>query len=291
MSNDFLIEKRLAETSPELSNLMTESTFALKSILKSYTTVFPDFTDHTIIHSLNVLNYCNKLIGEEQAAKLNADECYVLIMACYLHDTGMGISMDDYERFSGRIDFGEYFETRDPDDLQKTIRDYHHEYSGLFVGKYKDLFEIPSEEHLLAIMQVVRGHRKTDLFDEAEYPDIRLADGNVIHTPYLAAILRLADDLDVAVDRVPELLYDITQLTKTKDIIAFGTHHTIRSVEIIEEEIILYVNEDSEEFMGYVLELRDEIDDTLRYCTSVCAQRTPFIIRQQRLVITGLPSD
>lgn len=290
MCDDYLIEKRLIEQRPDLSNLVTESAFALKHILKSYTTFFPEFTDHSIIHSLNVLDYCNKLIGEKQAAKLNADECYVLIMACYLHDSGMAISMDDYEEFSDRIDFGDYFKTHDPIKLEETIRDYHHEYSGLFIRKYRDLFEIPSDEHLHAIVQVARGHRKTDLFDETEYPDMRLANGNIIHTPYLAAVLRLGDDLDVAADRVPELLFDISRLTNPRDIEAFGTHHTIRNVSVTEDAIILHLNEGREEYLELVLKLGDKISDALRYCADVCAQRSPFLIGQNRLVIEGLPS-
>lgn len=287
----YLIEKKLAADDPKLSNLAAESAFALKKILKSYTAVFPDFTDHSMIHSLNVLDYCNRLIGEEQAAMLNADECYVLIMACYLHDTGMGISKNDYEEFSERIGFGDYFDTHDRKDMQRTIRDHHHEFGGLFAGKYRDLFEIPSDEHLFAIVQTVRGHRKTDLFDETEYTDIQLAGGNVIHIPYLAAILRLADEVDVATDRVSDLLYDTSRLTQQRDIIAFGTHNAIRSVVITADTITLRVIEGGGEYMRQILELETKIEDTLRYCAAVCEQRTPFAIRQSRVVIEEEGSD
>ena len=36
-----------------------------------------------------MLDYSNRLIGEEQIRKLSAAECYVLIMACYLHELGV----------------------------------------------------------------------------------------------------------------------------------------------------------------------------------------------------------
>ncbi|WP_205948352.1 HD domain-containing protein, partial [Pyramidobacter sp. C12-8] len=60
-------------------------------MLESFLPRFPDFTDHTILHSMDVLEYCNMLIGEKQIERLSAAECYVLIMSCYLHDIGMGI--------------------------------------------------------------------------------------------------------------------------------------------------------------------------------------------------------
>lgn len=287
--NDFLVEKRLTEENPNLRELASESAFLLQRMLKSYTAVFVDFTDHSMIHSLNVLDYCNRLIGRKQAAMLNGDECYVLIMACYLHDIGMGINRNDYERFADMLGLDEYFHTHDRVDLKKVIRDHHHEFSGIFTQEYADLFEIPSQEHLNAIVHVVRGHRKTDLFDETEYSDIQLANGNLIHVAYLASILRLADEIDVAADRVPRMLYDTSQLTRPEDIKAFGTHHAIESVDIGEDAIILYVSDNSEGYLKHVADLAEKISETLRYCASVCRQRTPFLIRQDRVDIKGLP--
>nr|WP_036611967.1 hypothetical protein [Oribacterium sp. P6A1] len=76
---------------------------------------------------------------------------------------------------------------------EKVIRDFHNELSGLFIRKYADLFDIPSEDLLFAIIQISRGHRKTNLFDETEYPDIQTSDG-VIRTSYLAG--KIQETLD-----------------------------------------------------------------------------------------------
>ena len=55
-----------------------------------------------------------------------------------------------------------------------------------------------------------RGHRKTDLYDEEEYPtDYRLPNNNTVCLPYLAALIRLSDEIDVVASRNPLLLYDI----------------------------------------------------------------------------------
>lgn len=55
-------------------------------------------TDHTALHSLEVIDFCNQLIGEN-IDEMNADEIYVFLMWAYLHDSGMGITMSDYEKF------------------------------------------------------------------------------------------------------------------------------------------------------------------------------------------------
>lgn len=39
---------------------------------------------------------------------MNAYECYVLLMSCYLHDIGMGINEKDYEEFKVQLDYEDY---------------------------------------------------------------------------------------------------------------------------------------------------------------------------------------
>lgn len=47
-------------------------------------------------------------MGAEQVEKMNAYECYVLLMSCYLHDIGMGINEKDYEEFKVQLDYEDY---------------------------------------------------------------------------------------------------------------------------------------------------------------------------------------
>ena len=41
--------------------------------LSNYKRFFPEFTDHTNLHSVTVINFCNQLIGD-QIERMNADE-------------------------------------------------------------------------------------------------------------------------------------------------------------------------------------------------------------------------
>ncbi|MBL0337275.1 MAG: hypothetical protein IPP73_18655 [Chitinophagaceae bacterium] len=54
------------------------------------------------------------------------------------------------------------------------------------------------------------GHRVADLLDFDRYkPEFPVQSGSeYVCLPYLAAILRLADELDITNDRTPELLFD-----------------------------------------------------------------------------------
>ncbi len=223
----------------------------------------------------------------EQVAMLTITECYVLVMACYLHDVGMGITRENFEEFTRQIDFSDY-RSRHPEICEaKIIRDFHNEFSGLFIRKYSDLFDIPSESILFAVIQVSRGHRKTDLYDAAEYPDIETPQG-VIRTAFLSAVLRLADEIDVGADRNSEFLFDTSKLTKQVDIDAFGTHESIRTVEITKKAIVLHVKPKEPRFVALIEKLAEKIQRTLDYCRDVALKRSELRILQEKVTIVWL---
>ncbi|MCR5775366.1 MAG: hypothetical protein K6G42_09810 [Lachnospiraceae bacterium] len=185
--NNYLIETRLMEEDEALHKRVDDCKVVLRHLLDSFQTWFPHFTDHSIMHSTGVLEFCN-LILRQQVYSLSLIECYVLAMSCYLHDVGMGVTRENFESFTKEIDLDSYLRRFPDADETRIIRDFHHEFSGKFINKYADLFDIPDEDVRFAIVQVSRGHRKTDLYDEKEYPDMNTSHG-VIRTGMLAAVL------------------------------------------------------------------------------------------------------
>ena len=280
---DFEMERRLVHLNPDLHARFRSAVFALQHILSKYKLLFPEYTDHSNLHSLTVIDFCNHLIGDE-LDRMNADELYVLLTACYFHDTGMGITMKDYELFRREIDFGNYFETHSRENYPVIIRDFHHEFSGLFIRKYSDLFDIPSEAHRQAIIQVVRGHRRTDLMDEKEYPiQFRVPNGNSICLPYLSALIRLSDEIDVAAPRNSILLYDIESLTDENQIIENKKVLAVRRLEVTEDSFILYADSSDRVILQQLYVLADKMQKTLDICRAAVLGRTPHVITQQRI--------
>ena len=284
-NRDFRLEKRLRELSPELHGRFVDTVYALNNGLSNYKLFFPEYTDHSILHSMNVISFCNRLIAD-RLDSMNADEIFILLMSCYLHDTGMGITMKDFESFSARIDFGDWFETHSPEDLPELIRAFHHEFSGRFIHRYARLFEIPSPEYEHAIIQVARGHRKTDLMDEKEYPaDFRLPNGNTICLPYLAAMIRLADEIDVAADRNPVLLYNIADLTDAHQILENKKVQAIRRMTISDSAFTLEVCTEEAKVRQEIRVLAEKMQHTLDYCRTVVNSRTPYRITQEKVLL------
>lgn len=294
--HDFAMERRLRDLDPELHHRFTNAVFGLQHILSNYKLFFPEYTDHTELHSLTVIDFCNRLIGV-QIEKMNADEMYVLLMGCYFHDTGMGISQKDYEAFSREIDFGDYFETHSRDDIPRTIREFHNEFSGRFIRKYAPFFEIPSEEHLWAIIEISRGHRKTALLDQKEYPlSLTVPNGNSICLPYLSALIRLADEIDVAASRSSVLLYDLESFEDSFQANEHRRHRVIRDMIISEDAFTLVVETQDAQLMESVRKLVQKMQNTLDYCREAVLGRTPYVITQERVRIAeqgpkAIPQD
>ena len=282
---DFSLERRLKELDPFLHSRFVDTVFSLQQILSNYQLIFPLFTDHTELHSLNIIEFCNKLIAD-QVDKLNADEIYCILLGCYFHDTGMGVSRVDFEEFSKQIDFGNYFETHSRDNYPEIVRNFHNEYSGLFIRKYARFFEFPSEAHMFAIIQISRGHRKTNLYDQKEYPvSLITPNGNTICLPYLSALVRLADEIDVTASRNSEAIYDLSKIVEEVHLIEFMKHEAVRGLEIKEKEFVMYVKTDDEKILKSLSVLAEKMKKTLDECRKVVNEETPYRISQETIRI------
>lgn len=285
-SNDFLLEKTLLKMDKDLHSRFKDLVLVMQNVLSRYKAIFPEYTDHTELHSLTVIDACNRIIGEKQIEKLNADEIYILLAACYLHDVGMGISDKDYEEFSKKMGADYYFEEHPNDTKADFVRKYHHEFSALYIEKYADLYDIPSPEHVHAIKQIARGHRKTDLFDEREYPaDYKLPNGNTVCLPYLAAVIRIADEIDVVASRNPMILYDISILTDEIEIEENKKLFAVKSMKMTEDTFLLLAEEKDESIITELEKMVTDMQEKLDYCRDVVEKRTQFKLSQKRILL------
>ena len=277
---DFLLEKKLKELRPDYHDLFSATAFVSAHALDKYRMYFPDYTDHSILHAMQVIDFCNRLIGPENIDKLNADEIYILLESAYLHDSGMGISESDYLTLKEGIVSPAFIKEHPDYTTAEIIRTFHNEFSGMFIRKYAALLEIPSEKHVYAIVQVSRGHRKTDLFDENEYPSEFLLDnGNTVCLPYLASLIRLADELDIAADR--NITAEFTEI----DTIDTRRHKAIKHLRMEKDRFVFEVETDDDIVFSEVLKAAEKLQEVLDLCNEVLEKRTTFLISQKRVDI------
>lgn len=285
---EYGIERRLAELSPALHHRYRDCVAVSWQMLSRYETFFPEYTDHSVLHTLDILDLCNRLIGD-QLKELNAPELYVLLMGALFHDVGMGISKTDYARFRERLALAE---TDDPEQLAENIRSQHQELSGLYVEKYASFFELPNEKYTHAVIQLCRGHRKTDLMDEAGYPAAyEVGDGQTVCLPYLAALICLADELDITAERNVSFLYDIDSLRGEIGRFEFRKHEATRRVVLEAEQIVVYAWSEDEAIRRGVEETVDKLRDKLLMCRRVAAERSRFEIAQKDVILRMIPPE
>ncbi len=282
MEHDYGIERRLAQCAPELHSRYRDCVVVSQKMLSRYENYFPDFTDHTVLHSLDILDFCNQLIGG-QVGKLTAEDLYVLLMGALFHDIGMGVSVSDFEEFRKVLGFPE---PADETALAWAVRDHHQELSGLYLKKYWHLMDLPTEAYATAVIQVCRGHRKTDLLDTKDYPpQFEVEPGKTVSLPYLAALICLADELDIAADRNISFLYDVERMPSARDRQEFHKHMAIRRVELTPDRVVVHAwTEDPEVRVG-VQDVTDKLRDKLLLCRRVAAERSSFVITQSDVVL------
>ena len=287
--SDFLLENRLRKLNPELHQRFADTVVSLRKTLFRFRKLFPEYTDHSGLHSMTVIDFCNRLIGPEQAERLNADSIYTLLMSCYLHDIGMAISEKQYEDALKEIPFGDYFQKNPDAEKERVVRDFHQEFSAAFVRRYARMLEIPSAEHEFAIIEVCRGHRRTDLFDVSQFPPhYTVPGGNEIPLPYLAALIRLADEIDVVAARNPIMLYDIESFTDAEEIAYHKQHEAVKELIIEEDAFILHAVHTDEDIERMIAGTRDKMEKTLLYCREAARKQSSFRITQKEVRILYL---
>jgi hypothetical protein len=172
-------------------------------ILQGFITNFPDYTDHSINHSKSVIGYA-ELVMAEELNKLNQDETYIFIMAGFLHDIGMCPTSKMKTRI---LESDKFIESNKS--FENYLREIHHELSFEYITTHWEKLGIINETYAHAIGMVGMGHRVVNLLNFEEYkPEFIVKSGtDYVCLPYLAAIIRIADELDITNDRTPDLLY------------------------------------------------------------------------------------
>lgn len=284
MGHEYLTEKRLRTLDPQLHDRYKNCVVVSNHMLSQYQSTFPEYTDHSTLHTLEIIDSCNKLIGD-QIDLLTADDLYVLLMGALFHDVGMGISEKDFYSFYDETVAGEAG-TFSKEELQEQIRKNHHDLSGWFLKKYWHVFDVPNGAYAEAIIQVCRGHRKTNLFDPVEFPEIFfVAEGRGVALPYLAALIRLADELDLAADRNSAFLYDPMLIKNDISRLEFLKHQCIQSVEIQPANVLIKAASDDPRICEGVMDAVSKLAEVLHDCRKVVSERTSFIIQQQRIIL------
>jgi hypothetical protein len=158
--------------------------------------IHPWFTLHGPRHCEQVEKNANYVLGPEHSNVislekfLDNDQTFFLLAAIWLHDVGMIVPPTKVEKDSA---------TEQDINVADLIRRQHHIRSEQYVIKNADILGLDSYQASI-IGRVCLGHRQTDLTDKESFPE------TYPNQQFLAAVLRLADELDISWERTPEPL-------------------------------------------------------------------------------------
>lgn len=215
-----LIKHLKSIDSPFLSKIQ-EVYDQVKDILNSRVQhVFPNYTLHNTGHSFRIMEYMSKLVSD--ISKLNELEITLMVYSALLHDIGMAVSEDDIT--SIKADSFPFCETKfsamnkimggnEDLALQEYVRRIHASLSSRYIlENLKDKLVIPK----LATLDFAK---ELALICEAHTEDYDWIKTNLrtnevrgdysFNSQFIAAILRLADILDIDGNRTPYNLYKL----------------------------------------------------------------------------------
>jgi len=158
-----------------------------------------NYTDHGIEHSEAVIRKLGDLIqenllGSKPDSILNPYSVFILLASAYLHDIGM-----QAQKFSKKHESIKEYENWD----LESIREFHHKISSEWIREEYSSLEI-REEDAYWISRIAEGHNVKLKLETDRFPiEYRIDYQNIcIHPRFLAALLRLADALHIAFDRI-----------------------------------------------------------------------------------------
>ncbi|MBN8666136.1 MAG: ATP-binding protein [Chitinophagales bacterium] len=272
------LEIRLSQIDPNLFSKFEESKREISLMLGKYSNNFPTYTDHSSHHTLEVFKIAAELLSDEEIENLNADEVYILSMACLLHDVGMCVPEQRIKEISDSNDILAYKDSHPNLSVEEFIRDIHHQLSNKFILQEWQMLKIPSLKYAKAIGLVAEGHRKVDLSNFEIYdPQYFAKSGKeFVCMPYLACILRIADELDITNSRTPKLLTKYYMPNNSVSIREWTKHIATSQRNYLTNKVIFEVDCSDQNIYAALQDQFDKIQNVINYCQKI-VRSIPYV--------------
>ncbi|SKA33210.1 Histidine kinase-, DNA gyrase B-, and HSP90-like ATPase [Chitinophaga eiseniae] len=193
----------------------------VKDILNSRVQhVFPHYTLHNTGHSFRIMEYMSKLVSD--LSKLNELEIVLMVYSALLHDIGMAVSEDDINSIKAdsfpfcEVKFSSMKKIMGGNEvlaLQEYVRRIHASLSGKYIREnLKDKLVIPKLTTLdftKELALICEAHTEDYDWIQANLRTNEVRGDYSFNGQFIAAILRLADILDIDGNRTPYNLYKL----------------------------------------------------------------------------------
>jgi len=144
-------------------------------------------------HIRRVIENLDLLMSDASKRQLSGVDLHLLLTAAWLHDVGKILTFDSSQSYEKQR-------------AQHAARGFG------FIIRENESFRL-DEKEALAVAYIIKGHTLTDLSSLPEKKGV--GTGPAIEIRPLAAVLRLADELDIDYNRVPDIVKQLSGITIT----------------------------------------------------------------------------
>ncbi|MDO5329216.1 MAG: hypothetical protein Q4E88_03870 [Coriobacteriia bacterium] len=273
----FQLGKRLIKLNLDYVRILRDIHYATVPLLKKYMINYSEFNDHSYTHTERVIANSDNLVAQN-LRRLNVDEIFIYLIACYFHDTGMGINDEFYDKYAEEV-----LADLDTKNMSKKeiIRKYHNEFSAKILEMLQPKINNLPKEISDAARILCKGHRNYDLFDTNKFPkEIMLSNGSVVHIAYLTGLLRFADHMDLTRTRTKNIYY----VDDDKFLEGYvNASNKINSVKYLDDKIVVNISEYPKMDYGFN-HFIDEIYDEFIDFKNIVKTRTDFIVFHENII-------
>ena len=144
--------ENLLKKSKKLYENYRDNCTVVQRMLEKYKKIYPNISDYSIMHFIDIAEFCDLIMDRKKLEGLNEDECYCLLLAALFAHTGFGLNQEIMNRYINRL--GIQKQTQSLTFLQ-IMSKYHVLFSACLIEEYGDIFEFPSEKHKHAITSML----------------------------------------------------------------------------------------------------------------------------------------
>lgn len=237
-----------------------------------------NYTDHKLEHSFRILDILEKIPDIIRSEFLQEDEIYALLVGVFLHDIGMQCDIRIHKKVKECAEsnydakFNEKYEHKDLSKKQQNeLRENHHLLTAAWIdvaynqekGSELGLVvkDIP-QTMIQDIIDICKFHSKIDISKCEE----KFKNDTGLNKRFIAAILRLGDELDIDEKRVTITSAENFWMPEENSIHWYLHKNTVVNILRDSDKVIinLYVNLCKKDFVKYGKFIKEEYEAILQ---------------------------
>ena len=228
--------ENLLKKSKKLYENYRDNCTVVQRMLEKYKKIYPNISDYSIMHFIDIAEFCDLIMDRQKLEDLNEDECYCLLMAALFAHTGFGLNQEIMNKYINRLGIQKQIQSLT---FLQIMSKYHALFSVCLIEEYGDIFEFPSEIHKHAIISMLRfiGENSDDINQLEEI--LVLDNKNTVRLKGLAAVLVVGNQLAELKNINPDLDYEDFDKYNSEEIVGFVERNVVRSITVKDDKLVI----------------------------------------------------